>query len=227
MIRGIGPSLNVNGDGVRGRVEDPTLELFDSNNELVEFNDNWRDSNEQEKRDTGIAPSDDREPSIMRRLNPGSYTAVLRGARDSGGIGLVEIFDLDSSPNSTLANISTRGDVGIDDDVLIGGVIVRGGGAQKIIVRAIGPDLSNRGVSGVLEDPTIELFDNNGGKLADNDDWMSSQRQEIEDTGLAPRNEREAAIVRTVPAGDYTAIVSGKNGATGVALVEVYNLGNP
>lgn len=130
------------------------------------------------------------------------------------------------NPGSRLDNISTRGRVGISDqDYLIAGFISRGGVSSRILVRAIGPSLSSRGVTGALPDPSLELFNNDGMSIATNDDFGSSdQKQEIEATGLAPQNQSESAILRSLPPGLYTAVVSGKGGSTGVALVEVYQL---
>jgi hypothetical protein len=136
----------------------------------------------------------------------------------------VEVYDLDATAASTLANISTRGVVHTGDDVMIGGVIVQGQNALKVIVRAIGPAL---GFAVALADPTLELRDQNGGLLQVNDNWRTGgQEAEIIATTVPPSDDREAAIVRTLPAANYTAIVRGVNGATGVALVEAYGL-NP
>ena len=129
------------------------------------------------------------------------------------------------NPGSRLDNLSTRGRVGTSDqDYLIGGFITRGGVSSRILVRAIGPSLSSEGVTSPLADPALELFDGNGMSIATNDDWRSSQQEEIEATGLAPKNQFESAILRSLAPGDYTAVVSGKGGSTGVALVEIYQL---
>src|SRR5438876_3881813 len=123
--------------------------------------------------------------------------------------------------SSHLANISTRLNVGVDDDVLIGGFIVRGPGPKRLILRAIGPSLAGAGVIGALANPTLELHDSTGAMIAANDDWQTSaQVSEIRDSGLAPTNPLESAIVATLQPGNYTAIVRGAHNTTGIALAE-------
>ena len=130
--------------------------------------------------------------------------------------------------DSKLANLSTRGQVETGNDVLIGGIIVVGSDPQKVIVRAIGPSLGGAGVAGALQDPALELHDGDGTLIASDDNWRDTQEAEIIATGVPPTNDLESAIVATMPASptgiDYTAIVRGVNGTTGVALVEVYAL---
>jgi hypothetical protein len=124
-----------------------------------------------------------------------------------------------------LANISTRGSVGINDDVLISGFIVGDVASATVIVRAIGPSLASSGVSGLLSDPTLTIYDVNGSPIASNDNWRDDISMiDIEQNGLAPTDDAESATVLHLPAGAYSAIVSGANGGTGVALTEVYDL---
>ena len=147
-------------------------------------------------------------------------------------MGLVEVYDLDRTVDSELANISTRGFVDTGDNVMIGGLIVGGGtpaDAATVIVRALGPSLAASGVAGALGDPTVELHDGNGTTIAFNDNWKtrpdgSSQQAEIEATNIPPPYDLEAALVRTLPPGNYTVIVRGTNSTTGVGLFEAYNL---
>jgi hypothetical protein len=166
------------------------------------------------------------ESAIVISLNAGSYTAQVRGANGGTGTGVVEVYDLGNFPSDTgrLVNISTRGLVGADDNVLIGGFIVRGDNAERVIIRAIGPDLTAIGVPGALQDPTLELRDTSGTLLGSNDDWRDAQEQEIKDTQIPPNDNRDSAIVASLAPGFYTAIVRGKEGATGLALVEFYAL---
>ena len=147
----------------------------------------------------------------------------MRGKNGSTGVALVEAYDLDTAANSKLANISTRGFVDTLDNVLIGGFIL-GGGSAKVIVRAIGPSLTGAGVVGALQDPTLELHDALGVSINSNDNWKDTQQSEITAIGIPPSNDKESAIVQTLPPGSYTAIVRGKNDTTGVGLVEVYQL---
>jgi hypothetical protein len=163
-------------------------------------------------------------------LDPGAYTAIVRGVNDTTGVALVEAYDLDRTVDSKLANISTRGLVQTGDNVLIGGFIVLGDNSQKVIVRAIGPSLAkaNPPVPDALADPTLDLVNPDGSILASNDNWIDSpNKQEIIDSTIPPTDDLESAIVATLPPAAYTAIVRGVNGTTGVALVEVYALATP
>ena len=155
-------------------------------------------------------------------LAPGSYTAVVSGKDGTTGVALVEGYDLDQRPDSKLGNISTRGFVGNGENVLIGGFIV--GPTTKVVVRAIGPSLGNAGVGGALQDPRLDLVNANGEVIRTNDNWKSTQRAELETIGIQPSDERESALISTLTAGNYTAVVRGAGGNTGVGLVEVYNL---
>jgi hypothetical protein len=217
ILRAIGPSLNL-----PGKLSNPVLELYNST-QLVTSNDDWGSApNVQEIIDTTIAPTNPLESAILMSLSPGSYTAIVRGAGGATGIGVVEAYDLDRTVNSRLANISTRAAVQTGDNVLIGGFIVLGPDSLKVIIRAIGLSLS--GIPNHMLDPMIELHDVNGATLATNDNWRSTQEATIIATGIPPSNDAEAAIVRTLVPGNYTAIVSGVNNTSGVAVVEVYGL---
>jgi uncharacterized delta-60 repeat protein len=221
MIRAIGPSLPF-----AGRLDNPTLELYQGST-LLALNDDWQNQPAQDRQavlDTTIPPTNDLEAAIVRTLpaNGTAYTAIVRGVNDGTGIGVVEAYDLDRTVDSKLANISTRGLVQTGDNVLIAGTIVVGSSAQTVIVRAIGPSLP---IEGKLENPTLELRDGNGGLLEENDDWINSpNKQAIADSGIAPSNDAESAIVRTLPPAAYTTIVRGVNDTTGIAVVEVYAL---
>lgn len=160
----------------------------------------------------------------MATLDPGTYTAIVHGKGNATGIALVEVYDLESTNGAQLGNVSTRGSVQAGDGAMIGGVIVGGDLPADVLVRAIGPSLTSQGVASALEDTTLELHGSDGDLLASNDDWESTQKQKIIDTGAVPTDPRESAIVRTLVPGTYTAIARGKNDTTGVALVEVYVL---
>ena len=162
---------------------------------------------------------------MARSLAPGAYTVIVRGKDTTPGIGLVELYDLSPLPNSKLRNISTRGSVGTGDNVLISGFIIGDVASATVIVRAIGPSLAAYGVSGVLSDPTLTIYDSSGSVIASNDNWQDNVNSiHIGRNGLAPPNPSESALVLHLPAGAYTAIVRGANDATGNALVEVYHL---
>ena len=211
LIRGIGPSLPV-----AGALADPTLDLDGG----AVFNDDWRSNQEEEINATTIPPQSDLESAIVATLEPGLHTAVLRGKNEGTGVGLVEVYDLESGAPAQLANISTRGQVQTGDNVMIGGFIIGGDYPAKVLLRAIGPSLP---VDGAMQDPTLELVDGQGNTIS-NDNWRATQEAEIIATTVPPANDREAAIVATLVPGAYTAIVRGKDNTIGVALVEGYNL---
>jgi hypothetical protein len=217
IIRGVGPSLPLS-----GKMLDPMLTLHGSSGGVIGSNDNWGESeNSQEIANSGIPPSHPGEPALLMNLAPGSYTAVLSGASQTTGTAVVEVYDLDSSADSKLANISTRAAVQTGDNVLIGGLIVVGDSAADVIVRAIGPSLP---IAGAMANPTLELRDANGGVLGFNDNWRTTQQTAIINTGVPPTHDAESAIVTALAPGSYTAIVRGANETTGVAVVEVYQL---
>ena len=224
VVRALGPTLS--SFGVPGVLQDPTLELRDASGALIAFNDNWGDApNKQQIIDTHLAPPNAAEPAILATLDPGNYTAIVRGVNNSAGVALVEGYDIEADTSSKLEAISTRGLVQTGANVMIAGVAVGGsGGSQKVIVRALGPTLSNFGVANALADPTLELRDINGNLIQSNDNWRSTQQAEIIATGLQPPNDAESAIVATLAPSNYTMIVRGVNSTAGVALVEVYRL---
>src|SRR5207245_10275992 len=179
----------------------------------------------QEIIDSGLPPSNNLESAILTSLSPGNYTAIVRGVSSGTGIALVEGYDLDLTAGSKLGNISTRALVQTGDNVMIGGLIITGTGQKRVIVRAIGPSLAQYGITNPLLDPTLELHDGSGAVIAFNDNWMDApNRQEIIDSGLAPSNNLESAILTSSSPGNYTAIVRGQNNTIGVALDEVYGL---
>jgi hypothetical protein len=226
IIRAIGPSLAQ--FGVGPVLADPTLELHDHTGALVASNDNWGDSQRAEIEATGIPPVNELESAIVRTLAPGAYTAVAAGKDGATGTAVVEVYDLNSTSNSTLANISTRGAVSAESEVMIGGFIIFGnGGNTRVLVRAIGPSLASLGITNAMPDPTLELRDSNGTLIVANDNWKDGPQTEIEETMLAPTNDLESAIVTTLPSGPYTAVIRERNGQSGVGLFEVYNLQNP
>jgi hypothetical protein len=215
LVRALGPSLPL-----EDRLSNPLLELYDRDGVLLQSNDDWREApNEQEIIDSTIPPSSDLESAILRNVDLGAYTAVVRDVAGGAGVGLVEVYDLGNAQDSKLANISTRGRVQTGENVMIGGIIVTGSSPQNALVRAIGPSLP---VAEKLVDPTLELYDQNGVLLQTNDNWRSDQEAEIRATGTEPPDDAEAAILRRLPPAPYTAMVRGVNGTTGVALVEVF-----
>ena len=221
IIRALGPSLS--GSGVAGALQDPVLELYNSTGALVTTIDDWKESGQRSAIErTGIPPGNDREAAGVFTVAPGAYTAVVRGKNNTSGVGLVEVYDLDERARAQLANISTRGRVDIGDNVMIGGFILGQNGA-RVLIRALGPSLAQAGVPGVLNDPTLRLFNADGEEIAANDNWREYEA-EVQATGAPPADDRESAIVTTLAPSNYTALVAGAGGTTGVALIEVYNL---
>ena len=240
IIRAIGPELTQY--GVPNVLVNPTLELHDSTGALIASNDNWQHTiiggiiTADQVRDimaTRLAPRDPMESAIVADLPAGNYTAIVRGVNNTTGVALVEAYDLSPETESFLGNTSTRSFVETGDNVMIGGFIVQGAQTKRVIVRAIGPELTGYGVPNALANPRLELYDANGALIASNDNWRTTiiggvitndQVRDIQNSGYAPGDGRESAIIAELAPGNYTAIVRGVNNTTGVALVEVYDL---
>jgi uncharacterized delta-60 repeat protein len=235
IVRAIGPSLAP--FGVTDALANPTLEIYDSNSLKIASNNDWRmtqvggivtGDQSAEITNSGVAPSDDMESAIVANLSPGSYTAVVRGFGNSTGTGVVDAYDLSASSAARLANIATRGLIRPGDQLMIAGFIIQSG-SVRAVVRAIGPSLAGFGINNALSDTTLQLRDQNGSIVVEDDDWKlrsdgSSQQAELEATGLQPSDDREAAFVTTLPPGQYTAQVRGKPEGTGIGVVQVYFL---
>jgi hypothetical protein len=220
LIRGMGPSLSK--VGVPGVLTNPVLNLFQGNTTIA-TNDDWQQATNTSEIPNGFAPGDARESVIVTTLSPGTYTAVVRGVGGETGVGVVETYDLSQSSNSKLANFSTRGFVETGDNAMIGGFIATGG-SSRVLLRAMGPSLQNAGIGNALQDPTLQLIDGNGATVMSNDNWQQAPNTNEIPNGFAPSDARESVIVTTLAAGNYTAVVRGKNNTTGVALVEAYHL---
>jgi hypothetical protein len=225
LLRGIGPSLA--GAGIANPLADPVLELHGPGSFVTITNNNWRETQEAEITATGIPPNSDLESAILVTLDPGAYTAILRGNGGTSGVALVEIYSLGASA-SKLANVSTRAFVSTGNDIVIAGFILSAGSSNpRIILRGLGPSLAAWGLSPVLANPTLELRDRNGALLIMNNDWQETAIEPpVFGTGLEPTHLLESAIGATLPPGAYTALLSGVNGGTGLGLVEVYDLGS-
>jgi hypothetical protein len=218
--------------GVPNPLADPILELHGPPGFVTIVNDNWRDSNCMFRVCIGCgpAPTNDLESTICATLDPGAYTAIIRGKNNGTGVGLVEAYDVSQSADSKLANISTRGFVSTDSDIVIAGFILGGnGGSDNVLLRGIGPSLTAFGVSNALANPTLELRDSNGALIRANNDWQDDPAQAaiIIAAGLAPTNNLESGIAATLSPGQYTALLAGLNNGAGVGLVEVYDRGSP
>jgi hypothetical protein len=244
LVRAIGPSLaNFN---VPGALANPFLQLFSGQTPIAE-NDDWQVSLPLCQQSghtcgdaaaigaTGSAPSHPLEAALLITLPPGPYTAIVSGVGGSTGVGLVEVFEVDTDSLARLTNISTRAQVQTGANVMIGGFIIGGDTPKTVMVRAIGPSLANFNVPGALANPFLQLFSGQT-PIAENDDWQVSlplcqqsghtcgDAAAIAATGSAPSHPLEAAILITLNPGPYTAIVSGVGGTTGVGLVEVFEV---
>ena len=165
------------------------------------------------------------EAAQIRTLAPGAYTVIVTGKDATPGIGLVEVYDIRPLANAKFVNMSARGSVGTGDNVLISGFIIGDVDSATVVVRALGPSLAAYGVSGVLSDPTLTIYDSSGSVIASNDNWQDNTNAiYVQKNGLAPPNALESALVLHLPAGAYTAVVRGANGGTGIGLAEVYTL---
>lgn len=225
VFRALGPTLSQSPFNVPNVLANPVLELHLPNGTVIS-NDNWQQSNDAGLIPASFQPPNVNESAMLMALPPGAYTAIMRGADNTTGNSLFEAYDADSSEiTSRLVNISTRGFVQTGAGVMIAGFIVQGTDSQTVVVRGLGPTLGQApfNVPDVLADPFLDLRDSNGNQLSTNDNWAnSSYRQAIIDSGLAPPDKNEAAILIALPPGAYTAILSGVNNTTGNALVEVY-----
>jgi len=225
-VRGLGPSLT--GFGISDALPDPTISLRDSHGLLIRANDNWQDDSVQAAQLTalGLAPTNAKESALVASLQPAAYTAILAGNNQGTGVGLMEIYDTNGAANAQLANISTRGFVRTGENVMIGGFILGGNNNTRIVVRGIGPSLAQFGLNPALADPTLELRDSNGVALVANDNWQDDpvSAAELSAHGFALSDSKESGIFTSLPAGQFTAILAGKNGGIGIGLVVFYNL---
>jgi hypothetical protein len=226
LLRAIGPSLTQS--GVPNALADPVLELHGPGGFATITNDNWRDDPVQQAAilATGLPPTNNLEAAIDTTLNPGAYTAIVSGKNNTSGVALVEVYDLSPAVPAKLANISTRAFVSTGDNIVIAGFVLGGhSGEDRVVVRGLGP----AGVPNPLADPTLELRDANGVLIGSDNDWQddATQAAGLTAVNLAPPNPLDAAIMATLPPGAYTALLAGRNGGTGIGLVEVYDLGPP
>jgi glucose/arabinose dehydrogenase len=228
IIRALGPSLQTS--GISDFLADPNLELRANDGSLITSNNNWRENSTADQLDitnNQLAPPNDLESAIVRSIPPGTYTAIVKGQDNGTGVGLLEVYDVEATSASRLANISGRALVLTQSNVLISGFIVGNNiGAGKVVIRGLGPSLVQSGVTNPLPDPTLSLHDGQGTAIITNDNWQenASQAAQISASGLAPSNPLESAIATSLFPGTYTAVLAGKNNGTGIGVVEVYNL---
>jgi hypothetical protein len=244
ILRAIGPELAAPPFNIPNALANPRLELHNGTGALIASNDNWQStiiggiitaSQVSAIQNSGHAPTQPSESAIIATLQPGNYTAIVRGVNNTIGVALVEAYDISPNATSILGNISTRDFVQIGNNEMIGGFIVQGTGQKTVIVRAIGPELSAPpfNIPNALANPTLELHNGNGALIASNDNWQTtiiggiitaSQVSAIQNSGHAPTQPNESAIIARLSPGNYTAVVRGVNNTIGVALVEMYDL---
>jgi arylsulfatase A-like enzyme len=227
VVRAVGPTLG--GFGVAGVLADPRLSLVGGGATLFS-SDNWIAADAAAMANAGAfsLTGGSRDAAVVAALGPGSYTAPVTAADGGSGVALVEVYDRTPASGAAIVNASTRAYVGTGDQVLIPGFVVGGTGTVRLLIRAVGPTLGNFGVTGPLVDPTITLF-RGAVALATNDNWSNAANAaELVATMAAvgafalPSGSRDAALLVTLPAGSYSAVVSGVGETTGTALVEIY-----
>ena len=220
LIRAIGPTLR--DARVDGAIEDPKIDLL-SGSTLIASNDDWQNHPNAQQIPSHLQPSDTLESAIVITLDPGGYTAIVSGFNDGEGIGLVEVFEMSDTRLTRLQNIATRGFVGTGNQVLIGGLIITGQAAKKVVIRAKGPSLVDDGVSNFIANPELFLFSGKV-RIDENDDWRSHPNMADIPIELRPNNDKDAVISRELAPGAYTAIVSGVGGSTGIGIIEVFEV---
>lgn len=225
VLRALGPSLS--SFGVPNPLPDPVLNVYNSSGTLIATNNDWQtDPGATFMEQNGLAPPNPLDSATLQNLAPGAYTMVVTGFNGVQGLSLAEVYEVfGPGLNSKLANVSGRGFVTTGANVLISGFVVGDVGSGTVVVRALGPSLASFGVSQPLSDTFLTIYDSKGAVIATNNDWQSGNNAvDIQHRGLAPASPLESAIMLHLPPGSYTAIVTGANGATGNALVEVYDL---
>jgi arylsulfate sulfotransferase len=226
VVRALGPSLS--SFGLSSVLADPVLTVYNSSGTVIASNDNWQTDGHALIEQNGLAPSDPSESAaLLTNLAPGAYTVVVTGGNSTEGISLAEVYEIPQpGGTSELTNVSGRSFVGTGDNALINGFIVGDVGSATVVVRALGRSLASFGISNPLTDPVLTIYDSKGSVIASNDNWQGDPNNVVflPKNGLAPPNPFDSALVLHLPAGAYTAIVRGANGATGNALVEVYHL---
>lgn len=225
VIRARGQSLQNADPNLTGLIQDPFVQLF-RGADLIDSNDNWESHARATELPENLRPVRAEEAAMIATLEPGAYTAIVRGVSDGQGVGIVEIFEVSSADLSKLSNISTRGFVGTEDDVLIGGVIIAGDEDKTVTVRARGPSLidADPNLQNLLSDPFVQLFNSSGELIDTNDNWADHSSANLLRSDLQPTQAFEAALTRTLAPGAYTVIVRGVGNSTGIGIVEVFEV---
>ena len=248
LVRGIGPTLG--SFNVSGFLVDPELTLFSGQKSLATTS-NWDPSLAATFTAVGafaLLPGSN-DTAFLQGLPAGAYTAQITSTNSANGIALAEVYDEDwtssysGNPGTRLVNISARAFVGTGPNILIGGFVVAGTSVETVLVRAVGPALTPLGVAGALSSPILTVYDSASpaSVIATNAGWQNSPIQGTSAvvSGIQPATSAvmssvgafglasgsaDSAMILTLPAGAYTAQVSGANGTTGIALVEIYEV---
>jgi hypothetical protein len=233
LIRAVGPTLAAAPFNLAGALTSPRLELFRGQTSLavntgIAANRLAIDAAGQQAGAFALGSSG-ADAAILTTLAPGAYTAVVSSTSNTAGVALIEVYDLSSAAaGQKLLNIATRASAGTNENTLIAGFVVPPGAAKRVLVRGVGPGLTPFGVSGVVAQPTLQLLSGST-TVAQNTNWttsadrdaIASSSAQVGAFGLA---NNDSALIATLTPGNYTAIVTGAGGATGVALIEVYEL---
>ncbi len=246
LLRGVGPALN--SMGVTGFANDPMLVLYSGGAQPVQLatNDDWQMSTTTDRSATSMVPaitsqvgafalaggSLDAALYVPTQITAGAYTMHVTNRTGTTGVALAEIYDAGVATRAVrLVNVSARAQVGTGTNVLIAGFVVQGAPPVKLLVRAVGPTLANYGVGGLLADPKVDIYQSVNGAsvwIAGNDNWggTAALANAFTATGAftLPVSSKDAAVLLTLPSGVYSAVVSGVNNTTGVAMVEVYEV---
>jgi hypothetical protein len=223
LLRAVGPGLAQ--FGVPGTMPDPQLALFDGATQ-IDANDNWGGGATLAAAFVSVGafalPAVSLDAALVRSID-GARTAQVRGTV-AGGV-LVEAYDAGDGNTPRLTNISARNRVGTGADILIAGFVIAGTGSKTVLIRAVGPTLAAFGVTGTLADPKLEIY-SGPTKINENDTWAAALAPTFTAVGAfqLTTGSRDAALVATLPAGSYTVQVSGADGGTGEALIEIYEV---
>lgn len=221
LIRGLGPTLA--SFGISNPIPNPNLVLYNANGGAIVSNDNWHDSQGAAIQQTGLQPPDDLESAILITLQPANYTAILSDNGGNTAVGLVEVYDLQTN-SGRASNISTRGQVSGGDNVMIAGFAVQGPQLKGVVMRGLGPGLQGF-VSSPLPDSTIELRNSTGALIKSNTGWQNDPNSVlITSNHLQPPNVNDSALYDQLAPGNYTVILKSPTNATGVGLIEVYDV---
>lgn len=231
VIRGIGPTLTQ--FGVSGVLATPRLTLFNSASTQLDTNTSWGGGATMVAAFTAVGafalPPTSTDTAIYRPLSGGTYTAQIAGVNNTTGIALAEFYDADSgTPTARLSNVSARAVVGSGANILVAGFVIGGTGTETLLIRGIGPGLTQFGLTGALTAPQLTVTNAAGTQVAANAGWgggaaLAAAFSQVSAFALDP-GSADCAVLVTLPAGAYTAQISSGSAPAGVGLIEVYEI---